>query len=636
MSKIFKWLLVIFFTIIVTLTIFWDVFASNSVNIITRSEWWADESYRYKDSSSWKDYFDNLATWNVTEETDSEKKAREKTSSINNYLATKYNEENTLLETITKENWHELVWPIQKSNYVKSIIVHHTDTSSNSSLDAIRSIYQYHALTKWWWDIWYNYLIWYDWEIFEWRAWWDYVVWAHTLRNNRSSVWIAVIWKYSDDEITDKQYESLKKLVTYLSEKYWIDTTKQVTYHRDCNSKTCGFYIEDLKNDAIVWHRDAWLTSCPWNKLYTQLQKLKKEVWKLTSWFTYIKNKSLAVATTKDDWLSSKIDKLSEHNLLTLLAAIDYKIDKTSNTTNLKKLRTIVYLKIQNLQKSSSTQLAIKNSFDKTNYLSVKLSYPDDKKITITKWKNKYDIKVSSGKLLVNNKVTLDIVNIKSLNWSYLEINSWSRIPEWDTEKKYNDNKFKWELILSVKNWKLLVVNNVLLSDYLKGLWEVSDWDNEEKIKTIIIAARTYARWYMTKAIKFPWESYEWSDNPDEFQRYLWYSLELRSPKIAKIVDETENQVITYNWDIVKPWYFSQSNWKTISYKDYCKQNNANCKIINYPYLTSVFDPWSVWKTKLWHGVGISWAWATYLASKWWTEEMIVKYYLKWVNVKSM
>ncbi|MDD3302154.1 MAG: N-acetylmuramoyl-L-alanine amidase [Candidatus Gracilibacteria bacterium] len=636
MSKIFKGLLVIFFTIIVPLTIFGDVFASNSVNIITRSEWGADESYRYKDSSSWKDYFDNLATGNVTEETDAEKKAREKTSSINNYLSTKYKEENTLLETITKENGHELVWPIQKSNYVKSIIVHHTDTSSNSSLDAIRSIYQYHALTKGWGDIGYNYLIGYDGEIFEGRSGGDYVVGAHTLRNNRSSVGIAVIGKYSDDEITDKQYESLKKLVTYLSEKYGIDTTKQATYHRDCNSKTCSFYIEDLKNDAIVGHRDAGLTSCPGNKLYTQLQKLKKEVGKLTSGFTYIKNKSLTVATTKDDGLSAKLDKLSEHNLLTLLAAIDYKIDKTSNTTNLKKLRTIVYLKIQKLQKSSSTQLATKNSFDKTNYISIKLSYPDDNKITITKGKNKYDIKVSSGKLLVNNKVTLDIVNIKSLNGSYLEISSWIRTPEWDTEKKHNDNKFKGELILSVKNGKLLVVNNVLLSDYLKGLGEVSDGDNEEKIKTIIIAARTYARWYMTKAIKFPGESYEGSDNPDEFQRYLGYSLELRSPKIAKIVDETENQVITYNGDIVKPWYFSQSDGKTISYKDYCKQNSANCKIINYPYLTSVFDPGSVGKTKLGHGVGISGAGATYLASKGWTEEMIVKYYLKGVNVKAM
>jgi hypothetical protein len=32
----------------------------------------------------------------------------------------------------------------------------------------------------------------------------------------------------------------------------------------------------------------------------------------------------------------------------------------------------------------------------------------------------------------------------------------------------------------------------------------VSDSDNSEKIKTIVVAARTYARWYMTKAMKFP------------------------------------------------------------------------------------------------------------------------------------
>jgi hypothetical protein len=32
----------------------------------------------------------------------------------------------------------------------------------------------------------------------------------------------------------------------------------------------------------------------------------------------------------------------------------------------------------------------------------------------------------------------------------------------------------------------------------------VSNTDDTEKIKTIVIAARTYARWYMTKANKFP------------------------------------------------------------------------------------------------------------------------------------
>jgi SpoIID/LytB domain protein len=190
-------------------------------------------------------------------------------------------------------------------------------------------------------------------------------------------------------------------------------------------------------------------------------------------------------------------------------------------------------------------------------------------------------------------------------------------------------------LILSVKDNKLLVVNKLYLSDYLKWLWEVSDSDNPEKIKTIVVAARTYARWYMTKAIKFPWESYQGSDNPDEFQRYLWYSLEQRSPKINKIVNETADQIITYNNDIIKPWYFTQSAWKTLSYKDYCK-DNLDCKKINYPYLSSVFDPGSVWKTKLGHWVGISWAWATFLASKWWTEDMIIKYFLKGVEIKKI
>jgi hypothetical protein len=35
-------------------------------------------------------------------------------------------------------------------------------------------------------------------------------------------------------------------------------------------------------------------------------------------------------------------------------------------------------------------------------------------------------------------------------------------------QQKYNDNKFRGDLILSVKDNKLLVVNKLYLSDYLK------------------------------------------------------------------------------------------------------------------------------------------------------------------------
>lgn len=625
-----KKIVVILLSIFFNFTIYNSVFCSEDIKIIKRSEWGADETWRYTDYEFWKNYFNSLNSWSVTEETEAEKKLREKTKSINDFLSTNYKTENTLAEVISTENWHDLVWPIQKTNYVKSVVVHHTDTPSwTSSYEAIRSIYKYHTLTRWWGDIGYNYLIWYNWEIFEWRAWWDYVVWAHAIRNNRWTVWVAIIWEYWSEKISDKQYKALKKLIVNLSEKYWIDFNKLYDYHKDCIWSSCSSYLDNYKDSALVGHRDVGNTSCPWNALYNQLKTLRSELKTKTKWFAFVKLKT----STKNTALDNKLNKLSEHDLLELLAALDYKIDKTKDI-KLSIIRNKVFSKIK--EKSLKSSNSVVSWYDKNNKISIKLSYPLENNIKIKKGDMEYDVKISSWKLLVNNKLLRDKVTIKSTVWSYLEISSWERIPAWDKEQKYNDNKFRWDLILTIKDSKLLVVNRLYLSDYLKWLWEVSDSDNPEKIKTIVIAARTYARWYMTKAYKFPWESYQGSDNPDEFQRYLGYSLEKRSPKINKIVDETENQIITYNEDIIKPWYFSQSEWKTLSYKDYCKQNNWNCKNVNYPYLTSVFDPGSVWKNKLWHGVGISWAWATYLASKWWTEDMIIKYYLKWVKVKSV
>jgi SpoIID/LytB domain protein len=171
----------------------------------------------------------------------------------------------------------------------------------------------------------------------------------------------------------------------------------------------------------------------------------------------------------------------------------------------------------------------------------------------------------------------------------------------------------------------------------LKWLWEVSDFENKEKIKTIIVAARSYANYYIDYAKKFPDDDYDASDDPNVFQKYLWYWLEKRSPNINRIVDETKWQVITYKWKMIKPWYFSSSNWKTLSFYEYCilKYSNMVCslKARNYPYLQSVVDKWSDWMVKRGHGVWISWAWVTYFAEKWWTYDMIIKYFLKWVEV---
>lgn len=172
-----------------------------------------------------------------------------------------------------------------------------------------------------------------------------------------------------------------------------------------------------------------------------------------------------------------------------------------------------------------------------------------------------------------------------------MRVDSWDRVPEWDKSGTYNDNLFRDTIRVINQDGKLTLINDLLIEWYLKGMGEVSNTDLTEKIKTIVVSARSYAKWYMDpKNRKFNTNLYDGSDNPDEFQKYLGYSYELRSPRVAKIVDATRAQVITYSGKLIKPWYHSSSDGRTLSALEYCERNGSS-KCEDIPYLQSVADP---------------------------------------------
>lgn len=120
-------------------------------------------------------------------------------------------------------------------------------------------------------------------------------------------------------------------------------------------------------------------------------------------------------------------------------------------------------------------------------------------------------------------------------------------------------------------------------------------------MKTILTAARSYAYFYTKpENRKFPGKNYDGSDNPDEFQKYLGYGYEIRSNHTSELVNETNGEIITYEGIPIKPWYFSESNGQTLSYKQYCENRiktgilskNTICEDI--PYLQSMVDPGGV------------------------------------------
>ncbi len=207
-----------------------------------------------------------------------------------------------------------------------------------------------------------------------------------------------------------------------------------------------------------------------------------------------------------------------------------------------------------------------------------------------------------------------------------LEIKNYEKRPSWNTN--LNDNKFRGTLEVIYHKNALRVINELAVEDYLKGLAENTNSDPFEKIKAIIVAARTYAFYYATVAQKFPGAPYDLDDDPSSTQKYLGYGYEIRAPNAVKAVNETADVVITYGGEPIKAAYFSSSDGRTRSYKEVWGSDVS--------YLQSVPDPYCKNQVLSGHGVGLSGCGATGMAQAGKTAENIIKYYYQGVEVKKI
>ncbi len=305
MSKILSIFLLSFFF----LFNYWSVFAEEKIRIYSRSEWWANENYWYinsiywrnilsnrrKNSEIWDNKWINYSQIKKYKITLNNKIKSEKIKKQNKYLSDNFSKYIKLIE-YNKFDWNnKLAWPISKTEFIKNIVIHHTQTEYQNSWDWIKKIHKYHSLNREWWDIWYNFIIWNNWEIFEWRAGWDYSVWAHDTLNNKSTVWISIMWNYQNKDINSSQYNSLKKLISYLTKKYWIDLNQKIPYHTKCFWKNCINPINTNYYFPIVWHKDWKKTACPWKYIYKNtIPQLIRELKAETKWYeniSYLKRK---------------------------------------------------------------------------------------------------------------------------------------------------------------------------------------------------------------------------------------------------------------------------------------------------------------------------------------------------------
>jgi hypothetical protein len=193
---------------------------------------------------------------------------------IRSYLAMNFTDQDTPVESITEENGHKLVWPIEKTKKVEKIVIHHSAEDNKTDKDdlaLVRGIYYYHSMVRGWGDIGYNYLVGQRGQIYEGRAGGDYVVAAHALWNNKSTVGISVLGNFETYNINSDQENGVKAAIKFVSQKYGIDVTKTTIAHRECQrngNKPCTL-LDDYQTYNLLGHREVGFTSCPGTNLYT-------------------------------------------------------------------------------------------------------------------------------------------------------------------------------------------------------------------------------------------------------------------------------------------------------------------------------------------------------------------------------
>jgi len=233
---------------------------SNNFEIMSRDEWGADENLRY---------------WNPDWDDDSDDSGEKTSSDPCGDFATTFAAELGL--SYVKEyspGGDILTWPLQYMKRIRKIVVHHTDsevrdlngdhiTDSRDYKSMIRLIYYYHAISRGWGDIGYNYIIDPLGNIYEGRYGGDKVIGAHALCYNNGSMGIAIIGNYDEDQVPEPVLNALISLIAQKSKQYSFDP-----------NGTSVFRGQQLAN--ILGHRDVRPTACPGRYLYELLPTIRE------------------------------------------------------------------------------------------------------------------------------------------------------------------------------------------------------------------------------------------------------------------------------------------------------------------------------------------------------------------------
>ena len=688
----------------------------NEDDIITRKEWGANESYRYLSN--------NDSTPQLIQ--------------IDEDFRKEFSNELKIVKTVKKDSsGNTYKWPYEYPKAVTKFIVHHTATTKDldNPKQAIRNIYYYHAVTRGWGDIGYNYIIDQEGRVYEGRAGGDGVVGGHAGPGNIGSIGIAVLGNFEDDRVPSAVLDSLAKLIAIKSEKLDIDPTGKSSFRGE-------------RTPNVMGHNDVMRTACPGKNLDKKLATIARTAKNLMG------KSSSSSSKYKEDYSyidKSDISKLSlkageektltikfkntgkldwnEHTYLTLSSTTryrevlefpdrigirlanaedgvtksgktatfkfkikaknqaadidlefapvinsskklgDYKVlpveiiasnstrtnSNSTTTTNSTKTST-TKTSTSTISKSSSAKAyaidpnkSVKNSEleeDDGGTMRVKISFNEapilrsDEKLMIKNSKGKTEKTFKAGVKITLSKSgryyvastrddeykSIAPIKLATADDGVIEIVNMKRTSSYNSA--YNDNKFRGAIEYQIIDGNNVIINELKLESYLKGLAEETNSTPIEKIKAIVIAARSYAKFYMHYADKFPGKPYYLEDDPATSQKYLGYGFESRAPNIVKAVNETKGEVITHDGQLVKAPYFTSDDGTTRSAYDVWKWDD--------PYLQSVEDPYCSGKSMAGHGVGMSGCGALGMANAGKSYKEILKYYYTGIEITKL
>lgn len=172
---------------------------------------------------------------------------------------------------ISRKGWGaNETWATREPIYRKPVafVIHHTVTPNNPEDPAyiVRAILRYHAITRGWGDIGYNFLIDRQGNIYEGRKGGDGVVGIHAGDYNYGSIGIALLGDYRTAEMTPATKEALVSLMAWEADRHGIHPLES------------SYFIHRVF-PHIVGHRDLWTTVCPGDKVYRLLPELRALTW---------------------------------------------------------------------------------------------------------------------------------------------------------------------------------------------------------------------------------------------------------------------------------------------------------------------------------------------------------------------